>query len=130
MATGVIKTSERYLHDFAEVLTTTDDTVTTVFTIPVAVSTNVHLQYIFSGTKTDFTACIGGNVFGLFRRGSSGNITRVGAERSTINRDNTLNTCDCYVEIDNTGYNLFIRVKGKAATSIKWTIETDYLLIT
>lgn len=129
MGTGILKTAEEYIHEFADILTTTDATVTTVLTIPVPVSRGILLSFIFIGTKNDFTEAIGGSVVNIFRRGSSGNIFRVGAERSTINRDNGFVQCDCYVEIDYTGFNLLIRVKGKASNTIKWTVETDYLII-
>ena len=129
MAVKIIKGNQEYRHDFPTIASTTNATVTTLLTVPITADSMVNFKYTFSGTVTDFSAAIGGDVFNVFRRVTTGDIVRAGTEKSTINKDTALITCDCYIEIDNTGHNLLVRVKGKTATNIDWVCETDYLAI-
>jgi flagellar hook-basal body complex protein FliE len=104
-------------------LTTTDGTITTIATIPVANNSNSVINVHATGRNTSNQDSFYKQLTALFKN-VSGTVSQVESSiESKHVRDSGLSACVVSFEISST--NVLIRVTGVAATSIDWLCYVD-----
>ena len=106
---------------------TTDATVTTIESIPVASGKTVAIKAFITGTKSDNSDQISLVLHGLFKN-ASGTTSQIGSttSMSTISSAGaTSGSWDADFTADDTNDEIDVEVTGQAATTINWTTRIE-----
>lgn len=96
---------------------TTDATPTALFTLAVDEGQCVTIDGLIAASKADFSAGIGGDVFGTARRAAAGSLTLIGSPVSSFSEDSAGSPS---FDVAVSGNDLLIQVTGEAATVYNW----------
>jgi hypothetical protein len=109
-------------------LTTSDATTTDVIAFALSELQAVTLTGRFLGTKSDYSAAIGGTFRGTWRRASGGNVTMIGLGTVTSEEDSS-GTPAVTLAADTTNQTGDVRVTGIAAETWTWVLWYQAVLI-
>jgi len=102
---------------------TTDATVTTLFSLPLAELQSGTLKGTIIASTPDHTNTVSGDFLIGARRASGGNVTLVGAVVANINSSSAATfTCD----VDTGTQTMRVRVTGVAATTYNWNTHVEW----
>lgn len=102
---------------------TTDDTVTTLFSVVVNELESITMSGTISASKSDHTDSCGGNFVITARRASGGNVTLVGVVIANVN---STSTATFTADVDTGTQTVRVRVTGIAATTYNWVSNINY----
>lgn len=137
--TGKRTRAESYLHDGTSLVktgsavrtgaTTTDATLTTVYSIAVAADQTLKINMLWHGDQSSSSNIAHRETSLTVRRSGSGNIVEIGhTDGISLFKDDATWGTDTQIgyALDNVGFDVDITVLGKAATTIAWTLEISW----
>lgn len=108
---------------------TTDNTQTTLWSVPIPVLSAATFQVIITCKRDDDSEAAGGTAIATFRRASGGNVTLVGAV-VLVDEDDSSGTPAWTMDADTTAQTVRLRVTGETAKVFDWTATILYQLAT
>lgn len=103
---------------------TTDATLTTVATVPLAETETWFVKAVVIADKSDQSAALGVEMWGVFRRATAGNVTLVGALQGSVQEDSG-SAPTFALTVDTGSQTVDVNVTGVAAETWDWTIVLE-----
>ncbi len=103
---------------------TTDATLTTVTTVAVAVDEVWFVKAIVTANIADYSAALGVEMWGVFRRATGGDVTLVGTLVGTVQEDSG-SAPTFALTVDTGTQTVDVNVTGVAAETWDWTITLE-----